>query len=109
MGKVLREKMIPVRFDDDQVQAIDEVMSKIGAKSRSEFVREAVRHYLDTVKEMKIIRVRSLSKEQAKREIVDYLRDKKEAETFDIANDLRLELEVTVQALKELWEEGSIK
>lgn len=109
MGKVLREKMIPVRFDDDQVQAIDEVMSKIGAKSRSEFVREAVRHYLDTVKEMKIIRVRSLSKEQAKREIVDYLRDKKEAETFDIANDPRLELEVTVQALKELWEEGSIK
>lgn len=65
------EKMIPVRFDDEQVQAIDEVMGKIGARSRSEFVREAVRHYLDTVKEMKIIRVRSLSKEQAKREIVD--------------------------------------
>lgn len=101
--------MIPVRFEHEQVQAIDEVMSKIGARSRSEFVREAVRHYLDTVKEMKIIRVRSLSKEQAKREIVDYLRDKKEAETFDIANDLRLELELTMQALRELWEEGSIK
>lgn len=101
--------MIPVRFEHEQVQAIDDVMGKIGARSRSEFVREAVRHYLDTVKEMKIIRVRSLSKEQAKREIVDYLRDKKEAETFDIANDLRLELELTVQALRELWEEGSIK
>lgn len=101
--------MIPVRFEHEQVQAIDEVMSKIGARSRSEFVREAVRHYLDTVKEMKIIRVRSLSKEQAKREIVDYLRDKKEAETFEIANDLRLELELTMQALRELWEEGSIK
>lgn len=101
--------MIPVRFEHEQVQAIDDVMGKIGARSRSEFVREAVRHYLDTVKEMKIIRVRSLSKEQAKREIVDYLRDKKEAETFDIANDLRLELELTMQALKELWEEGSVK
>lgn len=109
MQQVLREKMIPVRFEHEQVQAIDDVMGKIGARSRSEFVREAVRHYLDTVKEMKIIRVRSLSKEQAKREIVDYLRDKKEAETFDIANDLRLELELTVQALRELWEEGSIK
>lgn len=101
--------MIPVRFEHEQVQAIDDVMGKIGARSRSEFVREAVMHYLDTVKEMKIIRVRSLSKEQAKREIVDYLRDKKEAETFDIANDLRLELELTMKALKELWEEGSIK
>ena len=109
MQQALRERMIPVRFDDEQVQAIDSVMGKIGARSRSEFVREAVRHYLDTVKEMKIIRVRSLSKEQAKREIVYYLRGKKEAETFDIANDLRLELELTVQALKELWEEGSIK
>ena len=101
--------MIPVRFDEKQVQAIDEVMGKIGARSRSEFVREAVRHYLDTVKEMKIIRVRRLSKDQAKREVVDYLKEKKEAETFDIANDLRLDLEITMQALKELWEEGSIK
>ncbi len=101
--------MIPVRFEHEQVQAIDDVMGKIGARSRSEFVREAVRHYLDTIKEMKIIRVRSLSKEQAKREIVDYLRGKKEAETFDIANDLKLELGQTVKALRELWEEGRIR
>lgn len=109
MQQTMKEKMIPVRFDHEQVQAIDEVMGKIGARSRSEFVREAVRHYLDTVKEMKIIRVRSLSKDQARREIVDYLKEKKEAETFDIANDLRLDLEITMQALRELWEEGRIK
>ncbi len=103
------EKMIPVRFDDEQVRVIDKVVKKIGARSRSEFVREAVSYHLDTVKEMRVIRVRSLPNDQAKREIVDYLKERKEAETFDIANDLRLDLGTTVKALRELWEEGSVK
>jgi hypothetical protein len=34
---------------------------------------------------------------------------KKEAETFNIANYLRLDLNLTMKALKELWEEGRVK
>lgn len=57
---------------------------------------------------MKVIELRDMSKGQAKKEILEYIM-KKEAETFDIANDLRLDLNLTMKALKELWEEGRIQ
>ncbi len=57
----------------------------------------------------KVIKIRQISKEQAKKEIVQFLKDRKEADTFDIANELRLDMDVTIKALKELWEEGRVK
>jgi len=58
---------------------------------------------------LKVIEIRKDVKVKgAKAEIVAYLRKHKEAETFDIANDLRLDLNVAVKALKELWEEGRV-
>lgn len=108
MQRAVKERVIPVRFSEEELEAVHESMEKIGTSSRSEFIREAVRHYLDTVKEMKVIQIRDVTKTHAKKEILEYLIDKKEAETFDIANDLRLDLDLTVRALKELWEEGSI-
>ena len=57
----------------------------------------------------RIVEIRDgVTLKEAKRDIVDYLRRHKEAETFDIANDLRLDLRVTVKALKSLWEEGRV-
>jgi len=106
--KAVRHMVVPVRFGEEEVEAMQKYMDKIGTPSRSEFIREAVKHYLDTVSEMKIINIRAISKGQAKEEILGYLRNKREAETFDIANDLRLDLNLTMQALKELWEEGDV-
>jgi Mn-dependent DtxR family transcriptional regulator len=57
----------------------------------------------------KIIKIRQISKEQAKKEIVQFIKNRKEADTFDIANELRLDMDLTVKALRELWEEGRVK
>ncbi len=57
----------------------------------------------------KIIKIRQLSKEQAKKEIVQFIKNRKEADTFDIANELRLDMDLTIKALRELWEEGRVK
>ncbi len=109
MQRVVRQRVIPIRFSEEDIEVMDEFVGKTGSRSRSEFIREAVKHYLDTAGQMKVIRIRNISKGQVKKEILNYLRDKEEAETFDIANDLRLDLSLTMQALKELWEEGSIR
>jgi len=58
---------------------------------------------------MKVIEIREISVSQAKREIIEYLEQKSEAGTFEIANDLRLDLDLTTKALRELWEEGKVK
>ena len=58
---------------------------------------------------MKVIEIRDhVSLGQASEEILSYLKTHKEAETFDIANDLRLDLVFTVKVLKKLWEEGRV-
>jgi hypothetical protein len=58
---------------------------------------------------LKVIEIRSnVTLKEASAEILAYLKKRKEAETFDIANDLRLDLDLTVKALKQLWEKGKV-
>src|SRR5574341_1397715 len=108
MQRTTREEIIPIRFTRNEITKIDRLLEKSGINSRSEFIREAVRHYLNTVGETKVIKIRQINIEQAKKEIVQFLKSRKEADTFDIANGLRLDMDLTMKALRELWEEGKV-
>ncbi len=104
-----KETIVPVRFRKSDLRRIDETVKRLGTKSRSSFKREATEKYIQEVGGLKVIEIReNVSLQKASAEILAYLKEHKEAETFDIANDLRLELNLTVKALKELWEEGKV-
>jgi predicted DNA-binding protein len=110
MQKVIeKETIVPIRFAKQELQKIDEAAKRVGAKSRSAFIRQATERYIEEVGGLKIIEIReNVSFKQAGEEILAYLKEHKEAETFDIANDLRLDLDITVKVLKKLWEEGKV-
>jgi len=110
VGKLLeRELIVPVRFSRREIETIDKAVERVGAKSRSALLREATQEYLQKAGNLKVIEIRNnITLKDARAEIMAYLRKHKEAETFDIANDLRLDLDLTVRALKELWEEGRV-
>ena len=104
-----KETIVPIRFPKQELQKIDEAAKRVGAKSRSAFIRQAAEKYVEEVGGMKIIEIReNVNTKEVRLEILAYLKEHKEAETFDIANDLRLDLELTVKVLKELWEEGKV-
>jgi len=104
-----RELIVPVRFSRREIKTIDKAVERVGAKSRSALIREATQEYLQKAGSLKVIEIRNnITLKDARAEIIAYLRKHKEAETFDIANDLRLDLDLTVRALKELWEEGRV-
>jgi metal-responsive CopG/Arc/MetJ family transcriptional regulator len=103
-----KANIIPIRFSKREIEKIDKMLEKSGSRTRSEFIREAVHHYIDTVAEMKVISIREIGKEEAKREILEYLKRKDQADTFDIANDLKFDINLTVESLRELWEEGKV-
>jgi len=104
-----KQTIVPVRFPKHELEKIDEAAKRLGAKSRSAFIREATEKYVQEVGGMKVIEIRkNISLKQARTEILAYLNEHKEAETFDIANDLRLDLDLTVKVLKKLWEEGKV-
>jgi metal-responsive CopG/Arc/MetJ family transcriptional regulator len=104
-----KETIVPVRFPKHELEKIDEAAKRVGAKSRSAFIREAAEKYVQEVGGLKVIEIReNVSPKEARTEILAYLKEHKEAETFDIANDLRLDLDLTVRVLKKLWEEGKV-
>ena len=109
MQKTVEKLVVPVRFSRGEIEKIDKTVERLGLKSRSELIREATEKYIQEAGSLKVIEIRdNVSLQQAKAEILTYLRHRKEAETFDIANDLRLDLNLTVKALKGLWEEGKV-
>jgi predicted DNA-binding protein len=104
-----KEAILAVRFSKGEIEKIDKAVERLGAKSRSAFIREATEKYIQEVGGLKVVEIReNVSLQDAEGEILAYLRERKEVETFDIANDLRLDLDLTVKALKELWEEGKV-
>ena len=110
MQKVIeKETIVPVRFPKHNLEKIDEAAKRVGAKSRSAFIREATEKYVQEVGGLKVIAIRkNVSLKEARADVLAYLKEHKEAETFDIANDLRLDLELAVKVLKKLWEEAKI-
>ena len=110
MQKVIeKETIVPIRFPKHELEKIDAAAKRVGAKSRSAFIREATEKYIQEVGGLKVIEIRkNVSLKEARTEILAYLKEHKEAETFDIANDLRFDLDLTVKVLKKLWEEGKV-
>ena len=104
-----RDLIVPVRFSQHEIDAIDKTVHRLGTRSRSALIRDATEKYIRETGSLKVIEIRSdVTTKDAKAEIVAYLKKHKEAETFDIANDLRINLDLTSKALKELWEEGKV-
>lgn len=104
-----RESIVPVRFSQREIDTIDRAVQRLGTRSRSALIREATQKYVREAGSLKVIEIRNnVTLKDARAEIVAYLRKHKEAETFDIANELRIDLDLTVKALKELWEEGKV-
>lgn len=104
-----RELVVPVRFSKREIETVDRAVEKFGAKSRSSLIRDAIQKYIQESGGLKVIEIRkAVSLKDAKAEIVTYLKKHRQAETFDIANDLRLDLDLAVKALRALWEEGTV-
>jgi metal-responsive CopG/Arc/MetJ family transcriptional regulator len=107
--KSVEKTVVPVRFSKGQIEKIDKTVKRLGMKSRSELIRDATEKYIQEAGSLKVIEIRdNISLQKAKAEILTYVRIHKEAETFDIANDLRLDLDLAIKALKELWQEGKV-
>lgn len=104
-----KSRMIPIRLSDDRVNKIDGIVDTFGYKSRTDFIREAIEHYVKEVETVKVVKIRNIPKEQAKKEIRDYLRNREKAWMDEIADDLRLDFPFVVEMIEELERENFVK
>jgi len=104
-----KARMIPIRLPEVQVNRIDEIVDTFGYKSRTDFIREAIEHYVKEVELVKIIKIRDIPREEAKREIRDYLKSRDKAWLDEIADDMGLDFAFVVDVVEELEKEGFAK
>lgn len=73
--------------------------------SISDFVREAIR---DKLRAIKVVKVRDISYEEAKKEVLGYYKSYKEAYPHEVADDLELDYDLVWAITEELQEEKSL-
>jgi predicted DNA-binding protein len=105
----MKRATIPVSLPIEIIKRLDDARAKLGYRSRNEVIRESIKHFIEEVEGMKIIKLRNLSKREAKKEILDYLRKKEVTYTSDIADELRLDYGLVIDIVRELWEEEKIE
>lgn len=99
---------IPVSMPVDVIKRVDKMRAKLGYRSRNEVIRESVRHFLEEIEEMKVIRIRNISLKQAKKEILAYLKQRNSAYVGDIADTLGIDVQLAFKAVEELQREGEV-
>jgi len=87
---------------------MDTICKKFGI-SKAEAIRNAIDFYYNYVKGLKVIELRDVSKEQAEKEILDYVKEKGKAWTDEIADDLRIDIVLVNEILKGLAEKGVVE
>jgi len=99
-------QMSGVRLAERQEKEIQKYIDMGLYISVSEFIREAVREKIES---MKVIDVRKVNYKQAKKEVLDFLSENKEAYASDISESLRLDIDLIFKILKDLKKEGRIE
>lgn len=77
--------------------------------SKAEAIREAIRYYAEELKGLEVVELRDIPREQAKKEILEYIRGKERVWADEIADALRLDLSLVNDILMELWSEGYVE
>jgi Arc/MetJ-type ribon-helix-helix transcriptional regulator len=99
-------KSIATKLPQIELEEINRLVDAGVFLSGSDFVREAIR---DKLRSIKIIKIRDLDYDTAKKEVLGYYREYNKAFMSDVADDLELDLELVVNINDKKKKEGRIK
>ncbi|ATZ60587.2 MAG: hypothetical protein BME93_00010 [Methanosarcinales archaeon Met12] len=92
----------------DVNESLDIIVEKVGC-SKADAIRDAIRHYAEYVHGLEVATYRSISNEQAKKDVQDYIKGKERIAADDISDALRIDMGMVNEALLELWQEGWVE
>ncbi len=91
-----------------QKDKLDKICKRMGI-SKMEAIRDSIDFYHEYVRGIEVIELRAVSKEQAEKEILEYIKEKGKAWTDEIADDLRIDIVLVDEILKGLAEKGVVE
>ena len=99
-------ELVSARLSPKELEEREKLVEEGCYMNTADFVRMSVREKLESIK---VISVRDVSKEKAKKEVIEYLRNNKRTYPSDIADALQLDFDIILDIIKELAKEGRIK
>lgn len=77
--------------------------------SKADAIREAIRHYAEHIQGLEVVKYREVAREQAKKEIQQYLKGKDRVRADEISDALRIDFGIVNEVLLELWQGGWVE
>ena len=108
MQSTAKRTVYPVSLGEEEQESLNKITAKTGV-SKAEAIRDAIRAYAGEVKGLEVVKIRSISKDHAKKEILEYLRKHDHAWTDEIADSLSLDIVLVNSILEELWREEKVE
>jgi len=103
-------KRLSAVVSDREYRRVERLVRAGAAKSVAELVRQAVEAYLDSLGAGKLLNLREVPVEQARREVEEYLRNHSGAVWPDeLAEELGIDYRIVLAAIKQLLLEGKVE
>jgi Arc/MetJ-type ribon-helix-helix transcriptional regulator len=102
----IKNKSISTKITVRENKEINEIIEAGMFLNSSDFVREAIR---DKLKSIKVIKERDIDYDTAKKEILGYYKNYDEAYISEVSEDLKLDLNLVIKVTEELKKEGRLK
>ena len=77
--------------------------------SKAEAIREAIRHLAEELRGIEVVELRDVSGDQAKKEIIEFIKGRDRVWADEISDALRIDLSLVNDILMELWSEGYVE
>ena len=98
-------KAIGTKVTPREIEEINGLIDAGIYLSVSDFIREAIR---DKLRAIKVIKIRDIDYDLAKREILGYYRSYEEAYDYEVSHDLEIDYELVCEITAELEREGRL-
>jgi len=107
-AKVVKRATVPVSLPMSVVEKLEGLRARLGYRSRNAVIREAVGRFIEEMEEAKVLYVRDVTVEEAKGEIVEYLKRHGSAYVSEMAESLGVNIELAFKVVEELEKKGVV-
>ena len=108
VSKQVKRYVYPVQLANDELEALNVIVEKLEG-SKSEAIKEAIKSHANELRGLEVVKIRDVPRQQARKEIVEFLSKKERAWSSEIADALRLDLSLVNTILQDLWSEKRVE
>ncbi len=108
-AKSLRKPTISLRLPEELLKEMDDLVSRSGMRSRTDFVQKAVEAYVEDLKDTKVVVLRPWTEKRARAAVMKFLRERSSAHLSDIVEALGMDPDLAFKTVETLAQEGKIE